>query len=464
MLIVKARPLPQPFGPMSLSPGLTANVLHTPGLSALAAFERAGMIKRVVPLSRSRRPPAAVESYGAGSPVLESTGVRTILASASESAAAAPNAGVSIVEVDRDHDLPDLQVALASDPSIESVARVPVRYILAKKPQSPGVIAAAPPPASSLWNLAKIRWQQAAFTNARGVHVAVLDTGIDTTHPDLHIDPDNYVFTHPDFPNTSSDRDIIGHGTHVSGTVAATINNAVGINGICECDLHVWKIFDDTPDYQWWDSSFAYWVDPVMYRRALSDCLDQDVDVINLSIGGGGAPDFQEQSLFNQLLARGTVIVAAMGNERQEGSPISYPAAIPGVVAVGATSIDDTVANFSNRGSHICLSAPGVGIWSTLPTYPGQFGFEAVIGPNGDPMLGQPQSREKDYDAWAGTSMATPHVTAAVALLLAKEGQMSQADVRARLTASTDKIPAMHGADFTADYGAGRLNLQTLLQ
>src|SRR5262249_29705258 len=151
------------------------------------------------------------------------------------------------------------------------------------------------------------------------------------------------------------------------------------------------------------------------YRRALADSLDQGINVINLSIGGPGRPDFQEQTLFDSLLANGTTIVAAMGDERLEGSPTSFPAAIPWVIAVGATSLNDRVANFSNRGNHISVCAPGVAIWSTLPTYPGQFGFEAVIGPNGEPVEGKPQRRDTDYAAWDGTSMATPHVTAAVA-------------------------------------------------
>src|SRR5262249_11522162 len=151
-------------------------------------------------------------------------------------------------------------------------------------------------------------------------------------------------------------------------------------------------------------------------------------------------------------------VIAAMGNERRQGSPTSYPAAIPGVIAVGATSLDDTVANFSNRGNHISLSAPGVAIWSTLPTYPGQLGFEAVPGPAGQPIEGKPMSRETDYAAWDGTSMATPHVTSSTALLLANKGKMSPADARTQLMTSADRVAAM-SADFDADYGAGRLNL-----
>jgi len=231
----------------------------------------------------------------------------------------------------------------------------------------------------------------------------------------------------------------------------------LGINGICKCKLHAWKIFPDQAEFSGED--FGYFVDPVMYRRALADCLEQDIDVINLSIGGPGEPDQQEQDLFDALLANGTTIVAAMGNEREEGSPISFPAAIPGVIAVGATSITDRITQFSNRGDHISLCAPGKGIWSTLPTYPGQFGFEAVRGPTGKWVEGKPLRRETDYDDWDGTSMASPHVAAAVALLVAKNGKTGPGATRTTLIGKLDAVPAMGGKKFDSDYGHGRLNL-----
>jgi subtilisin family serine protease len=157
-----------------------------------------------------------------------------------------------------------------------------------------------------------------------------------------------------------------------------------------------------------------------------------------------------------------------MGNDRQQGSPTTYPGAIPGVIAVGATGVDDAVTVFSNRGDHIALSAPGKAIWSTLPTYPGQTGFSAVIGPNGQVQQGNPIGRETSFDAWDGTSMATPHVTGCTALLMAKHndegGKLTPAQARDMLMQSADKVPGMQGSGFTADYGAGRLNLFRLLQ
>lgn len=201
-----------------------------------------------------------------------------------------------------------------------------------------------------------------------------------------------------------------------------------------------------------------------MYLRAVAECLDQNMDVVNLSIGGPGEPDAQEQRLFDALLESGTTVVAAMGNEREDGSPISYPAAIPGVIAVGATTVNDTVALFSNRGDHITICAPGKAIWSTLPTYDGNYGFDAVEGPGGRPAKGRAIRRETHYDAWDGTSMAAPHVAAAAALVIARNGRMDRQDLRRLLTRTVDRVSGMGGANFHPDYGAGRLNLVRLLR
>jgi subtilisin family serine protease len=318
-----------------------------------------------------------------------------------------------------------------------------------------------------MWNLSRIQWKEArsrnGFKEAEDIKVAVLDTGIQADHPDLEDRVAKYVFQHPAIPSASSDKDIIGHGTHVAGTIGAVTGNSLGINGICHCQIYAWKIFDDKPDYDRFDDEFVYYVDTVMYHRALADCLTEGVDIINLSIGGQGRPDLNEQRLFSRLLSQGVTIVAAMGNEGLIGSPVSYPAAIPGVIAVGATKADDRRANFSNYGNHISICAPGVSIWSTLPTYPGQSGFEAVLNNGGRRIPGRAKERETDYDAWNGTSMASPHVAAASALLIANKGRMSPADVKTRLEQTADKVVHMNGSNFTTEYGNGRLNLFNLL-
>ena len=472
-LIVKmapqaAEPLANAFNARGNAAMELAAVEFHPGLSILSRYERSGRIIRAIPLSR--KVGLAPSDAGPGR-VMASLAMSVLEGVNKPSVAADTNAGVSILELADKGSLEELHKQMENDPNIEFVARVPVRYLCVPKSRrrmldmQPAPAAAAPVPAQ-MWNLAKIRWEAArslaGFQDAAQIKVAVLDTGIDVGHPDLQGTIANYVYAHPLVADASGPKDYIGHGTHVSGTIAAGINQ-LGINGICRCQLFSWKIFHDAPDYSERNDHYFYYVDPTMYQRALADCADEGINVINLSIGGPGAPDPNERALFDNLLNRGTIIVAAMGNERQSHSPTSYPAAIPGVIAVGATRITDEVTNFSNRGPHISISAPGETIWSTLPTYEGQTGYYANHSVTGQVTPGAPDSRETNYAAWDGTSMASPHVTAASALLLAKSPGLTPAQVRERLMSTADRVPGMGTLSFHQDYGAGRLNLLTLL-
>lgn len=454
LLIVKVRP-----GAASVAAAGrgTPEIAESPGLSTLSMYERAGLIKRVVPLAR----PAAARVFESVAPTAAMAGIAMVAASSVENDPA-PNAGVMLVELQPGTALQDLKMSLAQDAAIDYVSEVPVRYLMAPA-GAPAVAAATPPHNDALWNLKKVGWsaaRAAGLHSAVDVRIAVLDTGLDVNHPDM---PPALHYVH-DFGLPSvvtSQADIVGHGTHVAGTICALINNQIGINGICECAPSCYKIFGDQPRYVQALGYFAFLVDPLLYRAALAECVEQGIQVLNLSIGGYGAPDPQERGLFQALLDSGCTVVAAMGNENT-GQP-SYPAAIPGVVAVGATSFDDTRAPFSNFGGHIALSAPGVGIWSTLPTYPGRTGNLPNILPSGLRVPGQPLVRETHYAAWQGTSMAAPHVAAAAALMIARHGAMSSADARARLLQATDTVPGMGTEPFTREYGTGRLNLGKLV-
>ena len=355
------------------------------------------------------------------------------------------------------------------------VERLPIRYLCATP-------AAIPPREGPLWNFERIQWEESRnlqnVKQATDITVAVLDTGIEAEHPDLAGRIESYDYSHP-LQHLMSEKDLHGHGTHVAGIVGAVTNNGYGIHGVCECRLKVWKIFRDDPQFIAGQNMFCYVVDPVAYIQALDACLISSVNVLNLSIGGLGKPSSEEESAIKALVANGTTVVAAMGNERMFGSPLSYPAAIPGVIAVGATNLNDRVTSFSSRGGHISLCAPGQAIWSTLPSYPGQIGFlpkrtnqKKGSKTKPEPDLEKPITRERNYDAWNGTSMAAPHVAGAVALLLANRGKDSPDRVREALEDSADVVQPMKDdakgndkdSERNKDYGAGRLNLLKLLQ
>lgn len=433
------------------------------GITALQRFARNGRVLEVTPVRAS---PAT------------SAHARSILAAAIESvvprrdsiplAAADLVPGPSFVRVASVDDRDQLLRELEADPLV-SATRVPIRYLLARKPKRRAQPSSVTPSNSikPQWNLAKIRWESALesskYKSPSAIKVAVLDTGVQEHHPDLKGLIRGYRHSYDGLQVVSSEKDVVGHGTHVAGIIAANAKNNIGISGICKCALYAWKIFDDVPRYYASVGYFAYFVEPRMYLRALLECFDQKIDVINLSIGGPAPPSPQETAIFSDLIGRGTTVVAAMGNERQYASPISYPAAIPGVIAVGATDILDRVTSFSNRGSHITISAPGDAIWSTLPTYPGQHGFKADLsGPS--PVQGKRIPRENDYAAWPGTSMASPHVAAAAAVAKAKLGTKGDpAAVRDLLTKTAAKVPGMQGAATDPDYGYGRLDMHNLV-
>lgn len=471
LLIVNMRAGPAGAAPMAFTAMAAAPT--TTGLSAISFYERAGMISRIVPLRRD---------YGRSASAPRLSAVAALTFSPEPAKEADTGAGINFIELHRGQNAQQLHNALATDPNVLSVSKVPARYLALPKPsgksaEDAGIgIEATPPSVPILWNLEKIAWEEArglrGFRDADDVRVAVLDTGVDDQHPILGVD--GYHWEQPDLVKPVSNKDIIGHGTHVSGTITALIRDNSAVKGVCKCRLNVWKIFDDEPTYDQNSGAFVYYVNPIMYRRALAACVDNlddkdsRVDVINLSIGGRGVPDVAEQSYFDQLIAGGVIICAAMGNDRQSGSPTSYPAAISGVIAVGATGLDDRVTIFSNSGNHIAIAAPGKAIWSTLPTYGGQTGFWADIAPDGQARQGKPMRREINYDAWDGTSMATPHVSGCAALLIAKAkdagNKLTPDQVRHLLMTTADKVPGMNGADFSTDYGAGRINLLRLLQ
>ena len=135
-----------------------------------------------------------------------------------------------------------------------------------------------------------------------------------------------------------------------------------------------------------------------------------------------------------------------MGNAGDQGNPTMYPAAYPGVLAVGAVAESLRRASFSNTGRHIGISAPGVNVLSTLPTRPAP-----------------PYRSESEYASWSGTSMATPHVAGAAALVLARNPAWTAQQAKDRLRGTARKVAGMRGRPWTPSYGDGLLDLEAAL-
>jgi Subtilase family len=332
--------------------------------------------------------------------------------------------GFHLVEVKEKKATPALLKRLRASRAVEFVEPVPNKWLCAADPRI-----------NRQWGLRAIRWFDEARPDAEKVHVAVLDSGVDEKHPDLKGAIEEYLHA------GNGARDFLGHGTHVSGIAAAVVNNSVGIAGVANCRLHCWKIFDDPPAGSK-DQIFNF----EYYSQALAAALDSDIKVVNLSIGGTDNSQ-TEAIIFQQLRDAGVVIVAAMGNEFEEGNPTEYPAGYPGVLAVGAVDEVERRATFSCTGSHIGLVAPGVNILSTVPRQ------KAIL------------AAATDYDSWPGTSMATPHVAGAAALLYAKKPKLkaSADEVFDRLKSSAKKVAGMGRKGFTKEYGFGLLDLAAAL-
>ncbi len=338
--------------------------------------------------------------------------------------------GYTVVDVDPAKVNTRTLKTLNASRAIEFAEPMPARW-LSKAPSA----AATDPLLSLQWALKAIGWTPARKPTAlqsKRIRIAVLDTGLDTTHEDMR-----HTTVHYDHKDNSA-TDVLGHGTHVAGIIRAVANNHIGIRGVSQCPLAIWKIFDDTPSHG------DFYVNGENYLRALGLLADFGCKVVNLSIGGTQQSQ-AEALLFRRLRQRNILPIAAMGNEFDEGNPIEFPAAYPGVIGVGAVSSELRRASFSNTGAHIWLCAPGDNIVSTLP------------------MLPSPFRDEFRYAPWSGTSMATPHVAAAAAMYWAKRPTATANQVEAALARGVKKLPQMKNAAFTRELGHGLLYLPKLL-
>ncbi|MBI4798648.1 MAG: S8 family serine peptidase [Desulfarculus sp.] len=235
--------------------------------------------------------------------------------------------------------------------------------------------------ASNQWNLPSIGMPAAWDYNLGGrsdIKVAVIDTGL-TIASDLQ--GVNVDWTNAwDFANNdSSPSDGHGHGTHVTGTIAGTTNNNLGVAGIAfNTTILPFKALSDS------GSGSDLWV-----ANAINQAVSAGADIISMSLGGGYSA-LMEQACLNAY-NNGVFVVAAAGNEAQPS--LGYPAGYSTVLAVGSITSSLALSSFSNHVANMVV-APGSAITQQLPS--------------------------GSYGTWNGTSMATPHVAAEAALLLAE--------------------------------------------
>ena len=245
-------------------------------------------------------------------------------------------------------------------------------------------------------------------SRGKNVRVAVLDTGIDGSHPDL---APNYRRGVSFVAGEGSPVDGNGHGTHCAGTIAAAINGA-GVVGVAPTAfLFAVKVLSASGSGAW--SNLIAGIDW---------CITNKIRIVSMSLGAPSAPSAVE-TICTTAWSKGLLLIAAAGND---GGPVGAPAKFDSVVAVSAIDSSNLLAPFSNRGPEVELCAPGVNVLSTLPG-----------GTHG---------------RLSGTSMACPHVSGAAALAWGGHRLSDNVTVRRLLARTADNL-GIPGRDHNFGYG-----------
>ncbi|MBI2906726.1 MAG: S8 family peptidase [Chloroflexi bacterium] len=276
--------------------------------------------------------------------------------------------------------------------------------------QALGKLLASQPAEQLPWGVNRIDAELAWATNTgAGIKVAVVDTGIDLSHPDLAANIKGGVNT---INPSRSAKDDNGHGSHVAGTIAA-VDNSIGVVGVApKASLYAVKVLG---------SSGSGWVSDII--EGIQWSVQNGMQVVNMSLGTSSDVVAFHDALTAAYNA-GILLVAAAGNSGPGDFTVNYPAKYAEVIAVSATTSSDAIASYSSRGPEVELAAPGTSVYSTY--------------------------RGGRYATLSGTSMATPHVSGAAALALARG--LSRDEARAALQATADDLGSA-GRDNLFGYG-----------
>ncbi|OGK16760.1 hypothetical protein A3H80_01460 [Candidatus Roizmanbacteria bacterium RIFCSPLOWO2_02_FULL_37_19] len=304
-----------------------------------------------------------------------------------------------------------------------------------------------------LWGMDKINaetaWDQT--TGSQNVKVAVVDSGVDKTHPDLQ---NNVIYTKQVGADCPSQGDLVGHGTHVSGTIGAMGNNNRGVAGV-----------------NWTVSILGYCAGtdglPETYIiRSIQDAVQNGAKVINMSFGGPG-DDPSVKAIIQQN--PNVLFVASAGNcgylppnqgdpnnpactqggDASHYFPARYGATMDNVITVAATGPNNEWAKYSSYGQPVTITAPG----GNPPN-----GSRTCANDGSDCIHSTLPGGA--YDAWAGTSMSAPHVTGLAALMLSKDSSLTPKQIKEKLSqTAVDLGPA--GRD--DKFGSGIINAPAAL-
>ncbi|MGW0458753.1 S8 family peptidase [Streptomyces tendae] len=271
----------------------------------------------------------------------------------------------------------------------------------------------------------------AAGFDGKGTKVAVLDTGVDAEHPDLV----GQVAATKNFTDATHTNDLVGHGTHTASTVGGTGAASDGRKkGVAPgTSLLVGKVLNDE----------GYGLDSWIIA-GMQWAVDQEADVVSMSLGNptvGDCTDPVAQATAELAQNKRTLFVVAAGNTGPKSETVSSPGCVPGVLTVGAVDRDDTTASFSSRGpvavTHTLkpeISAPGVDISAASAGGRGVYAYRTM----------------------SGTSMATPHVAGAAAVVRQAHPDWSAQQIKAALVSSARTGGKVAGADET---GGGVLDV-----